>query len=491
MTMKASAPGPAGFEGEGAIQGGAPFRLYAALASREATGWLRLRDERGKRFEIGFRKGNPELLQTDDPELAQDRYLVAKGIVGPADLQGIAPAEGRWIEALVTRGALAPADAFQHLTSYYRGLLARALLIRAGRYAWEAGAIPSGGLRLGDRWALLSSIGRRIPFEALEARLGDRIAQPVRRQEGAPWETLGLTAVELRALTQMDGERSLAELMAAHPDQAHAILQLGCFLGDAGFLRFGDEEAAPAPTAREETAEAPQAQAEPAEDLESLLASHRERLEALEGMNLFERLGVPSDAPPKAIRNAYLKLARQYHPDLGGARGELRTLRARITALLNEAHDILGPGASRQAYLEELRSGGAEKVDVSSILEAERKLHVAIALVRERRFEDAAALLDEALAIHEGEAELWAYRAYVRLAAAKDKEAAKAGALSDLERARALGDRSSVVFLLSARIANLLGDGAAAIRYYERCLELDPGHQDAARELRLLQSRRS
>src|SRR5690606_5004730 len=117
------------------------------------------------------------------------------------------------------------------------------------------------------------------------------------------------------------------------------------------------------------------------------------------------------------------------------------------------------------------------------------KLHMAIALVRERRFKDASGVLDEALALHDEEAELWAYRAYVRLAAAENKDSAKAEALSDLERARTLNSRSPVVFLLSARIANLLGDGAAAIRYYERCLELEPGHQDAARELRLLQNR--
>lgn len=480
--MKASASGPVGLGGEGAIQGGTPFRLYAAHAAREATGWLRLWDARGKCFEIGFRKGNPEFLRTDDPELSQDRFLLAKGLVRAEDLQGLTSPDGRWIELAVTRGLLAPADAYQHLTSYYRGLLARSLLITSGRYAWEESPLPGGGLRLGDRWALLTSIGRRIPFESLEARLGERIGLPVRRAPSvpAPWESLGLSAVELRALGSIDGERSLAEIVAAAPDQAHAILRLGCFLGDAGFLLFGAEEKVEAPPA-------PQAAEEPSADLESL----RQKLEELEGKNLFQRLGVPTDAPPRAIRNAYLKLARQFHPDLGGARGEIRALRAKITALLNEAHDILGNPQSRQAYVEELRSGGTEKVDVSSILEAERKLHMAIAMVRDRRFAEAAAVLDEALAIHDGEAELWAYRAYVRLAAATDREAAKAGALSDLERARALGERSSVVFLLSARIANLLGDGAAAIRYYERCLELEPGHEEAARELRILRSRRS
>lgn len=473
--------------GEGAIRGGTPLRLYAELASSEATGWLRLWNAAEQLFEIGFRKGNPERIRTDAPELTEDRYLLAKGIVTPEALQGVEASEGRYIEALVTRGLLPPADAYQHLTSYSRGLLAKGLLIDEGRYAWVEDAPPAGGVPLGDRWVLLASIGRRIPFPALEVRLGERLGLPVRRtpHPRIPWDGLGFTAAELRALSLVDGERSLAELMAAHPDQTHTLLQLGCFLGDVGLLSFGDESAKPtAPPTAPQPVEAtpPEEEANPDE-----LRAH---LEELEGKDLFARLGVSTDAPPQRIRSAYLELARAYHPDLGGARGEVRRLRAQITALLNEAYDVLsGPG--RQAYVEELRSGGTDKVDVSSILEAERMLYQAVALVRERRFEEAARVLDEALALHDAEAELWAYRAYVRLAAARDKEAAKAAALADLEKARGLGDRSPVVFLLSARIANLLGDGAAAIRYYERCLELDPGHQEAARELRLIRNRRS
>lgn len=482
--MVASASGPGGLDGEGAIQGGTPFRLYARIASSQATGWLRLRDPRGKVYEIGFRKGNPEILRSDVPELSEERYLLAKEVVRPEDLQGPAPREGRWIEALVARGRLSPTDAFQHLTAYSRGLLGRSLLLEEGRYSWTEEALPPGGMRLGDRWALLASIGRRIPFETAERRLVDRLSTPVRRNADGPvpWDGLGLTAVESRALSRIDGRRSLAELMAEHPDDAQAILRLGCFLSDVGLLLFGDEPEVP------KVAEAPKPPA-PAEAPDAVLARLRERLEAMERKNLFERLGIPTDAPSTAIRAAYLALAREFHPDLGGARGEARKLRAQITALLNEAWDVLSDPKSRQSYLDELRSGGTEKVDVSAILEAERKLHVAIALVRERRFEEAAKVVDEALALHDSEAELWAYRAYVHLAAAKDKEAAKAQALADLERARKLGERSSVVFLLSARIANLLGDGASAIRYYQRCLELEPGHPDATRELRLLESR--
>src|SRR5690606_27546893 len=101
MPMETSA---AGVRPAGAIQGGAPFRLYAEIASSEATGWLRLWNAAGQLFEIGFRKGNPERIRTDVVDLGQDRYLLAKGVVSPEVLQEVHASDGRYIEALVTRG---------------------------------------------------------------------------------------------------------------------------------------------------------------------------------------------------------------------------------------------------------------------------------------------------------------------------------------------------------------------------------------------------
>lgn len=490
--MEASEARLSGLEEEGAIEGGTPFGLYARIAAANRSGWLRLRDGRGHVYEIGFRRGDPEFVRTDDPELAEDRYLLAKNLVRPEDLHGIDARQGRWIEALVARGLLAPADAYQHLLAYSRGLLGRALLLEQGRYNWREEERLAAGLRLGDRWVLLASIGRRLPLEAAEKRLAPWMGVPVRRNPEAPvsWENFGLTPVETRTLARIDGKKSLGELVAEHPDDAHAILRLGCFLHDAGLILFGETavSVADAPPGGGPAAERTR-ESDP--DQEAVLAELRERVAELERKNLFERLGVSTDAPSAAIRSAYLAFARKYHPDLGGARGEVRALRAQVMALLNEAYDVLSDAKSRHEYLDELRSGGAQKVDVTAILEAERKLHVAIALVRERRFEDAARVLDEAIALHDGEAELWAYRAYVRLAASRDREAAKAQALADLERARQLGERSAVVFLLAARIANLLGDAGAAIRYYRRCLELEPTHPEATRELRVLESRKA
>jgi curved DNA-binding protein CbpA len=58
--------------------------------------------------------------------------------------------------------------------------------------------------------------------------------------------------------------------------------------------------------------------------------------------DLYEFLGVASDADPRAIRTAYRHLARMYHPDMGGSSERM--------AVLNVVWSILGNPRKRQAY---------------------------------------------------------------------------------------------------------------------------------------------
>lgn len=476
----------------------APIFLYARIAAAQATGTLELspdpRESGGVRWEIQFRKGNPELVRTGDPRFGQERFLLSRKLVTEADLAAVRGSGMATIDALVATSRLAPSDAFRHLGGYYRALLARALLSLDVIPAWREGETSGGGMHLGDRWALLMAVGRRLPVPTLERRLGADFTRPILRSGSTlvPLESLGLNAVETRALNLFDGSRSLAELAAAYPEEATAFLAFGGFLAELGLVTFAgrerrdsqfsfDEEVSPDPFGKTLI---------PLDTTVQEVREARAWLEEMEPADFFHRLGVGRDAPSGKIRAAYLRLAMAYHPDTGGSRGsELRRAREAITALLNEAYETLGDEGRRAAYLEDLRTGAGKKVDVSSILEAERVFHKAVLLVRGRRFEEAVEAIDEALALHGDEAEIWAYRAFASFSAAKDKEAAAASAFADLEKARSLNERCPAIFLFGGRISNVLGDAAKAIRYYERCLELEPGNQDAQRELRLSKSR--
>src|SRR5438309_3703719 len=63
----------------------------------------------------------------------------------------------------------------------------------------------------------------------------------------------------------------------------------------------------------------------------------------------YEVLGVPRDATAKAIRDAYRKLARQYHPDLQDTPAKKKVAEEKFKEI-NEAHEVLGDPAKRKNY---------------------------------------------------------------------------------------------------------------------------------------------
>src|SRR5712692_8870741 len=63
----------------------------------------------------------------------------------------------------------------------------------------------------------------------------------------------------------------------------------------------------------------------------------------------YEVLGVPRDATAKAIRDAYRKLARQYHPDLQDTPSKKKAAEEKFKEI-NEANEVLGDPEKRKKY---------------------------------------------------------------------------------------------------------------------------------------------
>lgn len=76
-------------------------------------------------------------------------------------------------------------------------------------------------------------------------------------------------------------------------------------------------------------------------------------------MTLYEVLGVAPTAPAAAVRQAYVELARQHHPDREG--GDAATMRA-----VNEAWATLGDPVRRAAYDRTLRAPGTPRPEAES-----------------------------------------------------------------------------------------------------------------------------
>ena len=68
-------------------------------------------------------------------------------------------------------------------------------------------------------------------------------------------------------------------------------------------------------------------------------------------MTLYEVLGVEASASPVDLRRAYVRLARQHHPDyFVAAPAEERSAAERRMRAINEAWDVLGDPAKRRRY---------------------------------------------------------------------------------------------------------------------------------------------
>uniref|UniRef100_UPI0011466405 DnaJ domain-containing protein n=1 Tax=Myxococcus sp. AB036A TaxID=2562793 RepID=UPI0011466405 len=209
---------------------------------------------------------------------------------------------------------------------------------------------------------------------------------------------------------------------------------------------------------------------------------------AMKQQNHFQRLGLTEQTNSSAVKIAYFRLAKLYHPDTlpQGAPPELEKLKAEVFAYIGDAYRTLSDDSSRASYIEELKSGGSgDGVDINGILMAEELFQKSCILVKARKFPDAVKMLDEAIKLNPEEAEFYAWRGYARFFTAADKKAAQPEAFREIQNAIRRNERCAPAHYFLGVIAKLCGDGQGALKHFKRTVELQPDHIDAQREVRI------
>ncbi len=527
------------------------IRLYAQGAETNVTGLFTF--ELPDRFILlHFRKGNPELVDSSHPEDAVITFLSKASVVTAEQLKVAEKEKGRFggdvLATLFALGLVNPAVVFPALSQRAASLLLRAFLAPQGTFRYQPVELPpTKALPLGNRWGFLAEVLRRFPLAELKRRMMDVRRRPlVRRGDGGTLPDLRLSAQETRALATFDGTRSLALLAQSHPNEMETILRVALLLRELDALSFPEVElkggaaptgehavvaaeaprpapAASAPAAAPTTrpppisptpppATAPRAVSTPTPspaaaqraflstptpvpgttvDFEAEIRLLRGRLEKGKSLNFFQMLGLSDKADGAAVKAAYFKLAKLYHPDTlpPDAPEELSDLRAQAFAMVGEASRVLGDDQSRADYLESLKAGGGTQVDVRQLLAAEDAFHKGVAFVKARRFGEAVKVLDDAITLNPREGEFYAWRGYARFFTSVDKKAALVDAMRDLHHALKLNERCAPAHYLIGQLQKLSGDNALALKHFKRCVALDADHVDAQREIRLLVGR--
>jgi hypothetical protein len=523
----------AGLGREGTLARESALRLFGLAAAMQATGRLSVAGA-GAAYALFFRRGTVEHASSTADADDLGSFLVRRGVLAEGArrrAEASRAAAGRDLATvLVAERLVNPADVAGHLQEHGVGLVQRALAVEDGAWSWSPdAAAPPSAFPLGSPLAMLSMAVRALDVGVLARRLGDRQHRAATRVGGRlRLEDLRLTAQEARVAQRFDGARSAAELAAASPGDAPLVLALALLLAETDLLAFGAPRPPPPPAARAASPApgaarpGPPSQAQPAAGARKASPPppggaapprhdaaarptappppppakaaplERASLEALVAKlaraDRFEVLGVDRGATAGQIKAAYFQAAKTYHPDAiaPDAPADVRKLCADVFAKVSDAWSVLGGDESRAAYLEELASGGAPSVDVMAIFQAESAFQAGTLLVKARRYAEALARFDEAIALNAAEAEFSIWRAFCEFALAPDRKRKLAESGAEVERALERNPRCAQGYLFLGQMAKIAGDVALAERQLRRGLEVAPEHPELQRELKYL-----
>ncbi len=211
----------------------------------------------------------------------------------------------------------------------------------------------------------------------------------------------------------------------------------------------------------------------------------------LEGQNHFERLGLEEGVTTKDVRGAYLELAKSCHPDRwSGEPEDVRSEAALVFSLITEAHDTLVDPASHRLYVRNLHAGSLDKDAVSRIVTAEQKFGEGETCLKQRAYPQALACFKEALDLQPEEADHQAFYGWAYYLVNRGDESAETVAREHIEKAISLSPNSPTAHYLLGQLLKACDQAELAKKMFRQVLELQPGHVEAARELRLIEMRR-
>jgi hypothetical protein len=207
------------------------------------------------------------------------------------------------------------------------------------------------------------------------------------------------------------------------------------------------------------------------------------RAATVEDESYFEVLGVADGASAEAVRAAFLRLAKTWHPDrLTENFLPVRVEVAKIFAHMTRAQKTLCDNAARAAYVAERNAKTAAPPREDVIRDVENALN--------RRDWHAVTLLCQGLIESDSDdAEAAAVQAWASVRGGDASEDELRAALSRVDRAVNVDRTSDEAIFYRGLIQKRLGNVPSAFRDFARAVQLNPKHVGAERELRILAMR--
>ena len=255
----------------------------------------------------------------------------------------------------------------------------------------------------------------------------------------------------------------------------------------------GEREAAEPtmPDPEPEPTEPPEPRIDP-----EVVAKVNAALTRMRDQNHYERLGVPTDSTGAVIKPAYLRLAKEFHPDRlvqdGGA--GLKDKADELFALISEAYHTLSDETKRRKYDDEVLRGISDDAtdEANAILTAEHQFLKGERLLKAGNVEKAHEAFEEAVKLYPKESEYQACLGWTTFKLAHPSDSAKAAEGEKIiKNALTMNARNDKAHLFLGQIARIKGDLEQAKKQFQKALDIQPDNVEAQRELRVLDMRES
>lgn len=209
------------------------------------------------------------------------------------------------------------------------------------------------------------------------------------------------------------------------------------------------------------------------------------RVATVEDEDYFEVLGLEDGASVEAVRAAFIRLAKVWHPDrLPADLVPIRAEVAKIFAAMTRAQKTLCDEDARRAYLASRKSKTPEPRPRAEVI---RELEHAMS---RRDYERAMLVCQELIDADHEDAEALAVHAWASIRAGEDAtEDALRAALAKIDKAVNLDRTNDQAVYHRGLVHKRLGNVPAAFRDFARAVQLNPKHIEAEREVRIFAMR--
>lgn len=214
--------------------------------------------------------------------------------------------------------------------------------------------------------------------------------------------------------------------------------------------------------------------------------------ENMKRRDYFQLFGADPESDAEHLKAAYHALAKRWHADryTGMELGDDKQKLDEIFQYIGEAYETLTDPQQRTEYLVRLdREKSGLSTDVHSILRAESVVDDALAALRRRDWSTAKERLEEAMSLNPDDPLYTAHHGWVMFHLGKKNPDKVKAAIDEIKGAVKKQESMPVGYQYLGQIYFSTDRPDDAKRWWKKCLEWEPNNVEAARGIRLINSR--